>query len=230
MSKIYISTTDVEEFKEIFCDENKIIKDILQKHFLDVLKGRVVDVGSGIADILSDVLPNEEVIHLDILDFSSTPIPKRHRRIQGDFLNTNLIDTLKPLDLLFMSHVHQFLDTNMPTLHTAIRTASAKAIILVEDLNDDFLGEVMNFSVSHFKDANPEVQIQNFPEGYTKTKSIPFTALLTCKNFHSLAKQCLYLMDLLHSEENMEKMKKFLEEKLSEPTFTINQAVTLYQK
>jgi hypothetical protein len=230
MTNIHITGNDVEDFKEIFCNENALIQEILQNNFLEVLTGRILDVGGGTADILSDVVPTEEVIHLDILDFSSTPIPEAHTRIQGDFLDTNLIDTLKPLSLLFMSHVLQFIDNDLEKLNRCIQNTDAKNIILIEDLNNDFLGEVMNFSVSHFKDANPEIHIDNFPYGYRKVTSIPFTALLTCKDFHSLTKQCLYLMDLPHSEENIHKMKTFLEEKLSEPSFTINQEVNLYQK
>lgn len=230
MSNLQITSSDVEDFKEIFCNENGLIRDILKNDFLDILKGRILDVGGGTADILSDVVPNEEVMHLDILDFSSTPIPTGHTRVQGDFLNTDLIDTLKPFDLLFMSHVHQFIDSDLEKLNHSIQNANAKNIILIEDLNNDFLGEVMHFSVSYFKDANPEVQIENFPVGYTKTKSTPFTAVITCKDYHSLAKQCLYLMDLSHSEENIEKMKTFLETRLSAPTFTINQEINLYQK
>lgn len=230
MHNIQITPNDVADFKEIYCDENMLIKQILKKDFLDVLIGKILDVGGGTADILSEVIPNEKVIQLDILDFSSTSIPDQHERIRGDFLDTNLVDAFKPLDLLFMSHVQQFIDSDLEKLNHAISNTGVNSIILVEDLNNDFLGEVMQFSVSHFKNANPEVKIENFPLGYTKTRSIPFTASLICKDFYSLAKQCLYLMDLPHSKENTEMMKAFLESKLSEPTFTINQEVNLYQK
>lgn len=230
MTNITISVGDVEEFKEVFCNENQLIAAILKRDFTDVLQGKILDIGGGTADMLSEVIPNQNVTHLDVLDFSSTPIPVAHIRIQGDFLDTTLMDTLKPFDTLFMSHVQQFLDSDIKRLNAAIENTLAKNIILVEDLNNDFLGEVMRFSLSHFKNANPEVQIDHFPFGYKKVTSVPFTAIVSCKDFSSLTQQCLYLMDLSHSPENIEKMKLFLESKLSEPTFTINQEVNLYQK
>jgi hypothetical protein len=228
-SDLTISADDVKEFKEVFCDENSLIKEILKKDFLEDLKGNIIDVGGGTGDVLSEVVPDEVVIHLDVLDFSSKVIPEKHTRIQGDFLDNNLMDTLKPIDMLFMSHVQQFIDSDLNKLNGAIKNAQAKNIILVEDMNDDFLGEVMRFSVSNFENANPEIKIDGFPEGYKKTKSTPLTANLECGDFRTLARQCLYLMDVVVSEENIKTMQTFLESKLTEPKFTINQEVNLYQ-
>ena len=229
-SDITITSNDVKDFKEVFCNENGLIREIVKKDFLDILKGKILDVGGGTGDILSDVVPGEEVIHLDVLDFSQTSIPEKHTRIQGDFLDLDTINKLKPLDVLFMSHVHQFIDGDIEKLNKAIENAQAKNIILVEDMNDDFLGEIMRFSLSNFENANPEVKIGGFPQGYQKTKSVAFTALLKCGDFRTLARQCLYLMDVVVSEENIETMQDFIESKLPEPQFTINQEVNLYQK
>lgn len=225
-----ISTESVEEFKEIFCDENGIIKNILKESFLDILKGKILDVGGGTADILSDVVPEEKVVHLDILDFSSTPIPAMHSRIIGDFLNSDLIDEIKPIDTLFMSHVQQFIDEDIEKLNRVIDSTDAKNIIFVEDVNDDFLGKVVEFSFSSFANANPELKIDNFPRGYVQTRSVSFTAIVKCNNFESLARQCLYLMDVVVHDQHLELMKNFLQQHLDEPKFTINQQVNLYQK
>lgn len=226
-NNIKISTDGVKEFKEVFSNENQIIKDLLRKNYLDILRGKILDVGGGTADILSEVVPEENVTHLDILDFSSSPVPDKHARIQGDFLEINDIGTF---DVLFMSHVHQFIDDDIEKLNEAISRMDAENIIIVEDTNDDFLGEIMRFSLSHFERANPEVKIDNFPSGYIRTKSVPFTTSVRCPDFYSLAKQCLYLMDLSDSEENIQKMKPFLESNLSESAFTINQEINLYKK
>lgn len=229
-NNLTISSKDVHEFKTVFCDENSIIRNILSKEFREYFEGKILDVGGGTSDILSEVIPEENVIHLDILDFSKHPIPKKHERIQGDFLDSDLVKSFLSADVLFMSHVMQFIDGDMEKLQEIINQINAKRIIMVEDVNDDFLGEVMNYSLDNFENANPEFKRENFPKGYKKTKSKIFTAKLTCEDFRGLANQCLYLMDLEHSSENIKKMEDFLRGRLTSPEFTINQEINLYEK
>lgn len=229
-SNITISAADVTSFKGTYCDENPIIRDILKKDFLEFLQEPILDVGGGTADILSEVIPNKNVVHLDVLDFSNTPVPEKHTRITGDFFDYKIIDSLIPVDTLFMSHVQQFIDSDLVKLKSMLEYINANRIILVEDMNNDFLGKVMKFSLENFKDPNPEVQIDGFPYGYKKTKSTAFTATLTSPTFLELTKQCLYLMDLAHSEENTAKMNTFLENNLPAPSFTINQEINVYEK
>jgi hypothetical protein len=88
----------------------------------------------------------------------------------------------------------------------------------------------MRFSLANFQDANPEVTIDGFPFGYKKVKSVLFTATLTSPTFSELTKQCLYLMDLTHSQENIQRMNAFLEQHLERPQFTINQEINVYEK
>lgn len=229
-NKITISSKDVDTFKTIFCNENSLIKTILKENFLAYFDNKVLDVGGGTADILSEVIPNLEVIHLDVLDFSDKPIPKKHSRVIGDFLDLNLLKNLIPINVLFMSHVQQFIDSDIDNLKLAIKKVDAKTIVIVEDLNDDFLGEVMRFSLENIRNANPEIHIPEFPYGYKKIDSKKFTADLVASNFYDLAKQCLYLMDSEVSEENLIKMQDFIQKKLTEPRFTINQEIAIYQK
>jgi hypothetical protein len=229
-NRITISVNDVQDFKGTYCDENAIIKDLLKKEFLPYLEESIIDIGGGTADILSEVIPEKNVVHVDILDFKDVEVPPAHTRIKGDFFDTELTQSLMPISTLFMSHVHQFLDDDLDKLRLAITEINAKRIILVEDVNDDFLGEVMQFSLTHFANANPEIQIEGFPYGYKNVKSVPFTATLQCPTFLELTKQCLYLMDITHSEENLSRMSEFLQNHLSEPKFTINQEINVYEK
>lgn len=227
---ITISADDVVDFKVTYCDENTIIKKILREEFLSYFEESIVDVGGGTADILSEVIPEKKVVHLDVLDFSHIEIPPAHTRITGDFFDMETIRGLMPVNTLFMSHVQQFIDADLDRLRLTIGEIDAKRIILVEDVNDDFLGDVMRFSLTNFSNANPEVKIDDFPYEYKKMKSVPFTATLMCPTFLELTKQCLYLMDLVHSEENISKMSTFLQKNLSEPKFTINQEINVYEK
>ncbi len=225
-----ISTDTVTAFKEVFCDENQIIKDVLKDKFLEDLKGVIVDVGGGRGDILADSIPDKNVLHLDVLDFSDVSIPKKHTRLVGNFLEEETIKKAGKVDTLFMSHVLQFIDSDLDKLRSAIDKWNADRIILVEDLNNDFLGEVLRFSKDNFANTNGEEQLPGFPNGYTRIKSVPFTATLKCKTFDELAEQCLYIMDLEVSDKNIQAMQQFLEEKLDFPSFKINQEVNLYAK
>lgn len=227
---IQISTNSVEEFKEVFCDENEIIKNILSEHYLSELKGNIVDVGGGQGDILSKVIPNERVLHLDVLDFSDSPLPGNHSRLVGNFLEEETIQELGKPNLLFLCHVLQYLDIDLVKLEKSIRDCAAQKILLVEDLNNDFLGEVLKFSKQTFKETNGEEQIPDFPWNYKLVKSVPFTATLKCRTFEQLAAQCVYIMDLNVNEKNIKTMQKFLEEHLRAPEFKINQEVNLYVK
>ncbi|MBP6879912.1 MAG: hypothetical protein KBF62_02295 [Candidatus Pacebacteria bacterium] len=225
---ITISANDVKDFKVTYCDENAIIKDLLKKEFLSYFEEPIMDVGGGTADILSEVIPDKKVVHLDVLDFSDVKIPLAHKRITGDFFDTQLMKSLMPINTLFMSHVQQFIDGDLDRLRSAIAEIGAKRIILIEDVNNDFLGDVMRFSLANFSNANPEIKIDGFPYGYKKVKSISFTATLISPTFLELTKQCLYLMDLTHSEENLSRMFEFLQKNLSKPKFTINQEINVY--
>jgi len=225
-----ISVDDVKDFKVTYCNENALIKDILKKEFLSYFEELIIDVGGGTADILSEVIPEKKVVHLDVLDFSDVKIPPIHTRITGDFFDAELMNNLKPVSTLFMSHVQQFIDGDLNKLGAVLRQYNAKRVILVEDMNDDFLGEVMQFSLTTFPLANPEVQIAGFPYGYKKIKSAPFIATLKSLTFLDLTKQCLYLMDIAHSEENISRMTDFLQKHLLIPQFTINQEINVYEK
>lgn len=229
-NNITISAGDVVDFKETYCDENLIIKNILKKEFISFFEEPIIDVGGGTADILSEVIPEKKVIHLDVLDFSNIPVPEAHTRITGDFFDLQVIDKLIPVSTLFMSHVQQFIDGDLQKLKLTLEHINAERIILIEDMNNDFLGDVMKFSLENLENANPEVKIEGFPYGYVKDKSVPFTATLGSPTFFELTKQCLYLMDVVHSEENIFKMKEFLEKNLSSPKFTINQEINVYNK
>jgi hypothetical protein len=227
---ITISSEDVKDFKVAYCDENAIIKDLLKKEFIRFFEGNIVDVGGGTADILTQAIPEMRVTHLDILDFSDVNIPAAHTRITGDFFDWNVMDKLGTIDVLFMSHVQQFIDSDLKRLRETIETIGAKRVILIEDMNNDFLGEVMRFSLKTFPKANPEVKIAEFPYDYRLVKSVPFTATLMSPTFYELTKQCLYLMDLPHTEENISQMDTFLKKHLAEPKFTINQEINVYEK
>ena len=229
-ANITISAEDVKDFKVTYCDENGLIMDLLKKECVPFFEEPIMAVGGGTADILSRVLAEKKVIHLDVLDFSDVKIPAAHTRVTGDFLNSNVLRGLRPITTLFMSHVQQFIDGDIAKLKAAIEQADAKRVILVEDVNDDFLGEVARYCLANIPNANPEVAIEDFPYGYKRVATFPFMATLSCPTFPELTRQCLYLMDLEQSEENKATMSAFLKMHLTSPMFTINQEINVYER
>ena len=228
-NSLTISVGDVQSFKTTYCDENPIIKQLLREQFLPYFDEPILDVGGGMGDILSGLIPEKKVVHLDVLEFSE-PVPAAHSRVTGSFLDERTVQELLPIQTLFMCHVQQFIDGDLALLKTALARANAKRVVMVEDLNDDTLGEVMRFSLENFPNANPEVKLEGFPYGYQKIKSVPFKATLRSDTFEELATQCLYLMDVEVAKENIAHMSDFLKTRIATPEFTINQEIAVYEK
>lgn len=235
-SQLNITPSGVESFKAS-CDENEIVKGILAEHCSEELRGkRILDIGGGTGDILGaeHVARDEEVIHLDRMDYSHIPMPETHSRIQGDFFDAALLKRITssaPVDTVFMSHVMQYLDHDVPALSDGIRNINPRYVITVEDTNDDVLGKVLAFSKITFPECNGEEKVPGFPGGYSEKKSFPFVATLRADSFRSLAVQFLYLMDIVPTEERIAKMEVFVGTlNLPEPVVTINQSVNVFEK
>jgi len=230
MSKLTISSKDVKNFKEIFSNENLIIREIIKDKFYDYFKEPILDIGSGTGDILSYALPNKKVIYLDVLDFSDHTIPDDHVRIVDDFFPILEKGILPKINTLFLCHVQQFIDHDIEYLNRNISHLDADNIVLVENTNTDFMKEIINFSNNTFINSNPELNLPNFPVGYKLVTSIEFVGKVNCTSFLNLATQCLYLMDVQPSSENLKVMQEYLKNNLNKPNLDINQRIKIYEK
>jgi GTP cyclohydrolase II len=232
-SKTYTEKNDItidqlKQFKDVFCDEVSFITNLVSdKRIQKYLTGTILDVGSGNGKILTQVASDSTVLHLDTLPFQD-PVAMGHKRIQGSFHDHDLLRTLPKIETLFLSHVMQYLDSDMPAVNESIELLKPKNIIVVQDCNDDFLGEIMRFSLAEFPDANPEVIIPDFPVGYKRQYVAPFVATVRADTMHDLALQSMYLMDLPITNENFKKMLAFQTAHLTHPEYTINQEIVVY--
>lgn len=214
-----ISSADVRYFKQKYSDENEIIAGIIHKRLFDKFEELIVDVGAGIGDIASRALSSKRVVQLDILDYGGSVLSDRHSRIVADFFDYVPASGEK-IGTLFFAHVLQFLDQNGGRLNDKIQTLCPKRIITVMNLNDGFMGEVIQWVNSNIQNANPEVQLADFPRGYELEEEIQFQGQVRCTSFGVLREQTSYLVDSKLSSQETTALQRFLEANLAGPEFS----------
>lgn len=224
-----ISSVDVRQFKQRYSDENELIAGIIRERLYDKFEELIVDVGAGMGDITSTALPSKRVVQLDILDYGEDALADLHRRVLTDFFDYDPTNGQK-IGTLFFSHVLQFLDQNGSRLNDKVQTLRPKRIITVMNLNDGFMGEVIQWTNSNVQNANPEVHLADFPRGYDLEDEIHFKGQVRCTSFSVLGKQVSYLVDSQPSLQETATLQRFLQANLANPEFSINQTIKVYKK
>ncbi len=188
-----ISKKEVFDFKEDYCDENDQIIKLLRNGLKNYLKSPILDVGAGIGDIAFKALSDKRVVMIDVNKISRHDYPCRssHYRRKCDFFD---FTSKERFGTLLISHTLQFIDDDIEKLNNKIDELSSEFVILILNSNNDFMGELINWTEEYFVESNPESRILGFPVGYSLIKSEPFTALLKCPDYKTLAKQVAYLM------------------------------------
>lgn len=222
-----ITAQQVNDFKEVYCDENTIIPKLLKDNFSEMVEYPILDVGSGLGEISSYAFAGKNVHHLDIEDFSFHQIDPLHTREIGDFFS---FSPNKKYNTILISHTLQFIDDNITILNNRIKELDPRIVVIVRNTNNDFMGEIINFFDSNNISSNPERIINEFPSGYSEHKKISFVATLKCPSFEVLVEQISYLWDMKVEGEIFEKFIHFLKENLNEPSFKINQEIVMYKK
>lgn len=223
-----LSINDIDVFKK-YCDENRIIPKLLKAELSEFFLEPILDVGSGLSDILTEAFPTKEVHHLDPLEHSHQLLPSAHKQIQGSFFEY-AENTVQPYQTLFFSQVLQYLDDDVDLLNQRIHKLNPKIIITVMNTNQDLLGEVLRWAENHLPKGDPEIEVPNFAEGYALAKIVPFTAKVSCPDFQILAEQIAYLLGVTLTAETEALLVEFLKTKLEEPTFTIEQTIRVYRR
>jgi trans-aconitate methyltransferase len=224
-----ISSVDVRQFKQRYSDENEIVAGIIRERLYDKFEELIVDVGAGMGDITSRALPLKKVVQLDILDYGENALADQHCRVLADFFDYSPTNGQK-IGTLFFSHVLQFLDQSVDRLNDKIQTLRPKRIITVTNLNDGFMREVIHWVESNVQNANPEVQLAEFPREYELENEIQFKGHVRCTDFPVLGKQVSYLVDSQPSPQERVALQRFLQANLADPEFSINQTIKVYKK
>lgn len=224
-----ISQEDVLQFKRRYSDENRIIAGIIRRQLYEHFEELVVDVGAGTGDITTAALPSKKVVQVDILDYAEYALSERHSRLVMDFFDY-APEKGEKVGTLFFSHVLQFIDQDSLSLNDKVRSLAPGKIVTVTNVNDGFMGELLDWARRNFDCANPEVDLPDFPMGYRLSDEVRFDGNISCRDFRSLGKQVGYLMDSDPSPAEEERLLDFLRGNLDGPTFFINQAIKVYER
>lgn len=231
LNEVQINTVakkEVFDFKEQYCNENEIIIQIIIKELLQYFRPPILDVGSGIGDIAFKALRNKKTILIDVNAISKHDYPCRpeHIRKKADFLDFHSKDKI---NTIFISHTLQFIDDDVEELNSKVAELNPENVITVLNSNNDFMGELIEWTNDNYSVSNPEVRLKDFPTGYNLIKTVPFKAEIKCNDFRTLAKQVSYLM-LIDIEKKEQELISFLKKRLSEPKFIFNQTIEVHHK
>lgn len=224
-----ISQLDVLEFKQRYSNENAIIADVIQRRLYEHFEELIVDVGAGTGDITSAALPAKKVVQLDILDYSGYFLHAGHRRLIFDFFEYAPAAG-EQVGTLFFSHVLQFLDRERTRLERKVQELGPRKVITVTNVNDGFMGELLDWAGRNFAHANPEVELPGFPYGYRLAEELRFDGHVSCEDYPSLGRQVAYLVDRHPTAAEGEALEGFLRRSLEAPGFTINQRIRVYDR
>lgn len=220
-----INQQSVIDFKTRYCDENSLISTILREEYHDWARDPILDVGCGLGDISATAFGDRRVYLLDRLDYSTFPTRPLHQRITEDFFRFRPDGNLR--SALF-SHVLQFLDDDREELEETVRGLGVSQLITVTNDNTGKFGELVNWASEEFPESNPEVNIEGFARDFDVVKQNSFIATLRCSDFHQLAEQVCYVLDMALNEERASSIESFLEGLLSEPAIKIDQTIRGY--
>lgn len=224
-----ISQQDVLEFKQRYSNENAIIAGIIRHRLYEHFEELVVDVGAGTGDITSAALPDKKVLQLDVLDYSGYFLRGGHRRLVLDFFEYAPA-TGERVGTLFFSHVLQFIDRERQRLEHKVQALAPRKVITVTNVNDGFVGELLDWVGRNFAHANSEVELQGFPHGYRLADEVSFDGRVSCEDYASLGRQVAYLVDSHPTPAEGEALEGFLRRSLAAPGFTINQRIRVYDR
>lgn len=224
---MHITKDDVSSFKTEYCDENALIAHTLATSFAEFLIEPIYDIGSGMGDITASSFPQREVVHVDILNYKPI-LPPSHSNVIGDFFTFNAPTRIGSM---LLCHVLQFLDEDVEALHSRIARLSTERLVIVQNNNDGFMKEVVEWMQDRYPSCNPEVAISGFND-YQRYRMIleePVSATVTCPDYQTLAAQIHYLVDFEVSTHSITALAKWLESALPSPSFVIHQTIRGYQ-
>jgi hypothetical protein len=219
----------LRDFKKSYCDENRIIAEILTTKMRRYLVPPILDVGAGLGDIAKRAFKDFETTLLDISPFPAAKNPL-HLRVQGNFFDYTLPSGRK-VGTIFLGHVLQYLDEDVPALAAKLGELDPTVIISVENDNTNEFGAMIEWSLQGVVGANPEVRVAAFPAGYAIRDQLSFSATLSCPSYEILAQHCVQvLLDAPPTRKSLLATEEKLRSILTTPSIAIEQTVYCYEK
>lgn len=222
---MHIDENSVTEFKARYCDENPIIGRLLTERFGDWVEDPILDIGCGLGDIAATAFPNHRVVLLDRLPYSGAVDSPGHQRVTVNFFD---FKPAEHFNTALFSHVLQFLDEDPKGLSARLRAIRPSRVITVMNCNDGLFADLLKWTAVQMPEANPEVEVPDFPEGYRLDREVEFTATLSCSNFQVFTQQICYLLDTVASAKQFEKLQAFLTGHLVKPVIEIHERIRGY--
>jgi hypothetical protein len=219
----------LRDFKEIYCDENRLIAEALRTTLKRRLLEPILDVGAGLGDIAEFAFPERRAVLLDINEIPDTH-SRLHKRVTSDFFEYEPDWADRPRTMI-LCHVLQYLDNDITRLQMKISDLKPDVIIEVRNDNDGLFGNVMFWSLKHIVRANPEVEC-NFTNGqYKLAETAPIRATLKCPNYSIMARHFVeVLIDSPADPNSISKVERKLRALLYEPSIPINQTIYCYER
>lgn len=223
-----VTADEVFDFKERFCDENKIISQILRTELNRFMMSPILDVGAGLGDIAYQAFPDKRAVCIDLNEGEKTyPLASGHARQKIDFFDY-MPD--EQIGTVLIAHALQFIDDDVDALNDKISQLSPQYLVTVTNANDDFMGEIIQWTKRHFSVSNPETDIVGFPKDYELIKECCFQAKIHCPDFDTLAQQIGYFM-MVEIETKKSELDVFLHDRLdNNPAFDFKQNIRVYEK
>ena len=167
------------------------------------------------------------MVQIDVLDYGPRALPEKHQRIVMDFFDYAPGKGERVGTLLF-AHVLQFIDQDGLRLNRKVQALFPKKVVTVTNVNDEFMGELLDWVKLNLGRSNPEVEVPGFPAGYRLAEEVGFAGQVSCEDYGSLRRQVAYLMDCEPTPAEAGALEEFLRASLASPRFTINQRIRVY--
>lgn len=218
-----------EVFKDITKEESAIVEQI--KKTVNITSDTMVlDIGCAKGVITKAIQPN--YFHITLVDFDETESDGSLTFIQGKWEDVTIDDQY---DVVLLSHVwghFAYTNTTKQAFNKALsNTKDGGRVLLCYNSNDDFVGELINFS----KESIGDIQYDVFDESLLKgleyavsTFSVPIHAN-SFKELADFVRVLIIAPDNVYDAKMLE-MEKFLSERLDKPEFTIGQKLVVVSK
>ncbi len=223
-----VTISEVQDFKEKYCNENGIIANILATVLKDYVVEPILDVGAGMGDIASLGFPDKQAICIDMNEIDSKIVlSDKHIWQTIDFFD---YQPQIQIETILFAHSLQFLDDDITRLNRQIDCINPCYVITVVNDNDDIMGDIITWTKAHFLSLNPEIQPTGFPKNYKLVTSHPFKVEVQCPDFDTLANQIGYFM-LVDIKDKAAALVDFLYKKLNgTPDFHFGQTLYVYER
>ncbi|HEX8443946.1 MAG TPA: class I SAM-dependent methyltransferase [Allosphingosinicella sp.] len=175
------------QFKGEINNENQLISEALRRILPPAGAGILLDVGAGLGDIAARAFADREALLIDILDFPDAEC-SLHTRQTIDFFD--LPRPERPIDVMLMSHVVQYLDDDIGRLVDHVQSMSAEAIVLVSNKPTKLHLKIVEWFARRGVVHNAEQFFARCPlSSYRLADRVGLTSRIQCADIEELARQ-----------------------------------------